>query len=156
MKSHSKNNGNNQESVRYLQRQMILLFIFFIIGGATIIFAIMTSIHCPELDKTISFIYIGFGAGLLTTSLKRIIHNRKLLKDEKALKDYFVRAFDERENYIANRAFRMAVLIVIMISYLAAFICSIFIPYIMYGLAFQVVILLISYYIAKNVYNRKM
>ena len=156
MKSNIKTNGNKQEGVRYLQRQMLFLFAIIIIGCATIVFAIIASIHFPDLDKKISFIYIGFSGGMIATSLKRIIHNIKLCKDEKALKDYFVRIFDERENYIANRAFRMAVLIVITISYFAALICSIFIPYIMYGLAGQVVVLLISYFIAKSVYNKKL
>ena len=156
MKSHIKINGDNHEKIRYLQRQMILLFTMIIIGCATIVFAIIASIHFPDLDKKIPFIYIGFGGGMTVTSLKRIIFYRNLCKDEKALKTYFVRVLDERENYIANRAFRMAVLIVIMISYLAALICSIFIPYIMYGLAGQVVVLLISYFIAKSIYNKKL
>lgn len=143
---------NKQECIQYLKWQMKIFLLMLIIGIATIIFAVLTDIHFSEMNK---WIYIGFGGGLIAASIKRILYNVRLCKDEKALKEYYVRISDEREIFISNKAFGMAVLSVIIISYVVALICSFFVPYIMYGLAGQVVILLISYVIFRSIYNKR-
>lgn len=146
----------NEECIGYLKRKNGIMCLMAVIGILTIVFAIWLKFTTKLLEiNENGTLYMGFGCGLCAVAIFNIIKNRKIAKDQQRLKAYRVMLTDEREEMILGKAYRMSTFVVLIISYVAALIGSMWMPYLMYVLAVQVIIMVIAYLVFYKIYSRQ-
>lgn len=96
---------------------------YFIIISIIAISIILVSILCNYNEKSSSYI-LGFGTGLLTVSIIRIIQLIIVLKDNDKLKKMEIAEQDERNIKIINNSYALTFRIAILIEAIACIIST--------------------------------
>lgn len=99
--------------------------------------------------------FMGITAGMLGAGLGIFWRTRRLLHDEVRLKASEVRDMDERNQYIAGQAARLAFWASIILTYITAFFSLFFSTTLYFFLCIQILVMLVIYLIFARIIGRR-
>lgn len=146
------------EEYKKVIKQKIKVFIFImILGIVTFAFAIINELtNIISKDDFMSGVYNGIGSGLIGFSIALIIKNKKLLKDDSALKKSRLYSQDERNIFIQQKAMRCASIIVLVFSYVGMLVAGLYSKAVFYCFWGVTMLFLFSYTIFIVYFNKKL
>ena len=153
--------STNEEYKKVLQKRMNMYLLLGVLGILTIAaLSLSRYIFKNPTDGHIHSYYAGIGAGLMTAGLLLWIKNKRIINNEDLLKEARIKNTDERIQEISATAMRMATVILLVATYSICLIGGLifpeYMPILSKVLLVQVAIFLVGYFVAFQIYNRKM
>nr|WP_297279107.1 hypothetical protein [uncultured Butyricicoccus sp.] len=142
----------------YQSRKRINMYFGLIEGFVALCILVTTVILYNTLQlatDTITFpSIIGLSSGMAGAGFGIFFRTRKLLHNPEQLKSNQIRDMDERNQYIASQAARLAFWTMLILTYLAAVVSVFFQPALYFFLCVQIVVMLILYLIFARILGR--
>ncbi|WP_346937883.1 hypothetical protein [uncultured Clostridium sp.] len=140
-----------------LKKRISLLYIVIILGVATLAISFIFSTGKYDyLPDFLNGFYTGIGAALITIGLIFIIKIKKILKDEKKLKEKRLEEQDERNQMITQKAIYSAAIILNILAYIGLMIAGIFNLVVFWTLWIVIVVFMVTFVILQVYYSKKL
>lgn len=147
----------NEEYKNVIKYRMKIIVVLLIIGIITVAVGFGAELYMKtSASENIHEVFSAAGIDLIIISSILWIKNRLLLNDEVKLKKNRLNNTDERIHEIGNKSFKLAAIVMLIVSYATALIGGLFDPLLAQVLLFIPCIFLIAYIIAFKYYNNKM
>ena len=129
----------------------------FVLGAITLAFCILFSTgKYAYLSDFLSGVYTGVGVGLIAASLGLIVKTKKLLKDEKKMKEKRIKEQDERNQMIGQKAMFSATVILMILAYIGLMVSGIFNLAVFWTLWIVIMIYMVTFMISSVYYSKRL
>ena len=147
----------NEEYKTVIKRRMNIMLVIMLIGIVTLIVALMAAFNkTTVISEEMISMYAGVGSGLIAAGIALWIKNKRLLGNEEKLKESRLINTDERIREISSKAFRVAAVVMLVVSYGVALIGGLFYPVLTQALMFIICLFVLAYTLAYKVFEKKM
>lgn len=147
------NATTNEQYKKYIKKRIHVLTGMFFVGVLTMVLAIVAETVWKVSMQT--YLYSGFGSGLMCASIILILKNRKLLKDEEKLRQARIAASDERNLQISTSATKVAIAALLIGMYCVILIGGLWYPVLAQTMGFLVCLFLLVYIAAYRLVSKR-
>lgn len=148
---------SNEEYRKVIKNKMRIMAVIAFVGIITAAAGFLSEFYFKvSVNEKMLGIYSGLGSSLFACGAVLCIKNRRLLNNEKKLKESRLSNTDERNQEISNKALKISAYVMLIALYATGLIGGIFYPILFEVLLFMVCVFLLSYTIAYKYYNSKM
>lgn len=139
-----------------LKKRIYLFYTFILLGGITLILSyIFSNGKTAYLSPFLSGLYTGIGVGLFVCGIAFLIKTKKILKDEKKLKEKKLEEQDERNKTIAQKTMSTTGIVLLFSIYLGLIVSGIFNMIVFWTLWVLVMVYFIIFFICYIYYKNK-
>ena len=135
-----------------LKKRVGLCYIIIILGFITLGLDV---VFFSYLSDFLSGVYVGIGAGLIGAGVVLLIKIKKVLKDEKKIKQKRLSEQDERNIMIKQKAAQSSTVVILVLAYLGLMVAGIFNLIVFWTLWVVVAVFMIVFVMFSFYYNRK-
>lgn len=144
------------KTLSYKQRKRITMYTGLVISSLAFILLFIGLFHRTVLlpDNRTFSTFIGQSFGIIGAGLSMFFQTRRLLHDPERLNKSEVREMDERNQYIAAQAARLAFWVNFVLTYVAAFSALFFSVKLYFFLCIQILVMLVLYLLFSYVFSK--
>lgn len=148
---------NDEEFRAVVRTRMRVMAVFFLLGAATLTVTLLAKFRWTvAVSEHMLGVFSGIGSGLIVVSAIRWLQNRRILSDEKRLREERRKSTDERLIAISHKAFRTAAAALVAALYIALLVAGMFYPVLFSILALLVFVFFVTYVICYYVFEKRM
>ncbi|ADL50244.1 hypothetical protein [Clostridium cellulovorans] len=144
--------GTDKDYKEVLKKRIGLCYVVVVLGLSTLGLALFFSSH---LSSFLSGVYTGIGAGLIGAGIALIIKMKRVLKDEKKIKQKRLSEQDERNIMINQKAVQASTIVILVLAYLGLMVSGIFNLIVFWTLWVVVAVFMVVFVIFSFYYNKK-
>jgi uncharacterized membrane protein len=157
LKAIISNATTDKDYKNVLKKRMYLFYIMMALGTLAIALSIIFSTgNHAYLSDFLSGAYTGVGSALITLSVIFIIKTRKILKDERQLKQKRLEEQDERNQMITQKSIYSAAIILNILAYIGLMVAGIFSLVVFWTLWIVLIVFMVTFILLHIYYSKKL